>query len=43
MTINGGTVVAKATQYTVTKVGDMTAAGIAAVPAAWVAPVLLAM
>ena len=28
VTINGGTVVAKATQYTVTKVGDMTAAGI---------------
>ena len=28
VTINGGTVVAKATQYTVTNVGDMTAAGI---------------
>lgn len=28
VTINGGTVVAKATQYTVDKVGDMTAAGI---------------
>lgn len=28
VTINGGTVVAKATQYTVTEVGDMTAAGI---------------